>query len=177
MCESSGVSRYQKPTNVSVAQPETITILQRQISVFGQLDDTLALCPRAQGYNEVTLSSRSETGFRVSNTAKFRSPFKSPKCLGLPAARSFSERCLYRCIKMKGIWSFPVHLTGASFSNSYVLARIIIDIVFFVLILFSWTRLKYNANIKETFYKIRFGAHFLLLYVIRSVPRKASLSY
>ena len=76
---------------------------------------------------------------------------------------------------MRGIWSLPVHLIGGSFSNGYALARIIIDIIFFVLIIFPWTRLTYNSNIKDQFHKIIYGTHILLLYVIRTVQRKARL--
>ena len=70
---------------------------------------------------------------------------------------------------MRGIWLLQVQLIGTSFSNSYALARIIINIVFFVLIVFPWTRLKYNPKTKEKFNKIIYGAHLLLLYVSYSV--------
>jgi hypothetical protein len=76
---------------------------------------------------------------------------------------------------MEGIWLLPVHLTGYYFNNSYALARIIVDIIFFLLILLPWARLTHNSNIGDKFQKITYGAHILLLYVIRTIKGKARL--
>jgi hypothetical protein len=67
---------------------------------------------------------------------------------------------------MKGIWWLSVHLEGTSFQDNYALARIILDIIFFVCIVYARSRLSsQQSSTRNKFWEIRYGADVLILYV------------
>jgi hypothetical protein len=67
---------------------------------------------------------------------------------------------------MKGIWWLSVHLEGTSFQDNYALARIIMDIIFFVCIAYARSRLSsQQSSTRNKFWEIRYGADVLILYV------------
>jgi hypothetical protein len=71
---------------------------------------------------------------------------------------------------MKGIWWLSVHLDGTSFQDSYALARIIMDIIFFVFIVYARSRLSsQQSSTRNKFWQIRYGADVLILYVFYSL--------
>ena len=60
-----------------------------------------------------------------------------------------------------------MQLEGSSFRDSYALARIIMDIIFFVGIAYARSRLSSQHNsTRNKFWEIRYGADVLLLYVV-----------
>ena len=67
---------------------------------------------------------------------------------------------------MKGIWWLSVHLAGSSFQDGYALGRIIMDIIFFICIIYAKSRLaSQQDSTKNKFWGIRYGADVLILYV------------
>lgn len=73
-------------------------------------------------------------------------------------------------ITMKGIWWLSVHLEGTSFQDNYALARIILDIILFVCIVYARSRLSsQQSSTRNKFWEIRYGADVLILYVFYSL--------
>ncbi|OCK81696.1 hypothetical protein K432DRAFT_403557 [Lepidopterella palustris CBS 459.81] len=67
---------------------------------------------------------------------------------------------------MKGLWALKVHLTGTSFKGNYELARIIIDIIFFVAIIYAWTRQPAREKKRKAYHGIIYSADILLAWYL-----------
>jgi hypothetical protein len=69
---------------------------------------------------------------------------------------------------MKGIFSLSTQLTG-SFSDSYALAGLILNIILFGANIYPTYRLWASPNNQNEFRKIRYGSGILLLYVLHTL--------
>ena len=74
--------------------------------------------------------------------------------------------------RMKGIWLLTSHLLGSAFHDNYAVARIAIDIIFFCLILFAYSRQPSSTNSASPFKQIIYGTFALLLYVSILLSRR-----
>ena len=64
---------------------------------------------------------------------------------------------------MKGLWSLSVHLIGTSFKGSYELGRIIIDIIFFAVVIYARIRQPAQYKIRGAYGWIIYGVDILLV--------------